>query len=234
MARVDLRGLYRISPTGTLGCLVTGLANGAFWSLAPVFTFGVTGNISDAAVVMTAAVIGGAVAQWPIGETSDRVGRRPVLLAVSGLGALAGLALVLLSGGVTVGALFLLAAGWGAVAFPLYAISVAYANDLADPSEYVTVSSGLLLVYGIGAIIGPFVASAAISLLGPRMLFAYTAATHVLLLLFALARWIGSKKPRHTEHIEFSDALTVAQTASQVYEEEVWHHDDDDSTREAS
>lgn len=231
-ATVDLPKLLSISPTGALGCLVTGLANGAFWSLVPVFTFGVTGNISDAAGFMTAAVIGGALAQWPLGVTSDRIGRRPVLLAMTVLGMASGLALVCFADTVSVNGLFLLGAAWGALAFPLYAVSVAYTNDLADPSEYVTVSSSLLLVYGLGAIVGPFAASAAIVVFGGHMLFAFTAATHALLLLFALARMAAPTGERHEEPVEFGDALTAVQTASQVYEEEVWPQSEDDPERD--
>lgn len=226
--RIDLRRLVHVSPTGVTGCLITGLANGAFWSLVPVFTFGVTGDISDAAGFMTAAVIGGAVAQWPLGAASDRIGRRPVLLTIAVFGCLAGLVLVMFAGSVSLAGLLLLGAAWGALAFPLYAVAVAYANDLADPSEYVMLSSGLLLAYGIGAIAGPFVASVAISVFGSRALFAFTAATHGLLLVFALVRMVGIGGREHHEQIEFGDALTAAQTASQVYEEEVWQHPDNE------
>ena len=141
-------------------------------------------------------------------------------------GTLAGLALVYLSAAVSVNGLFLLGAVWGGLAFPLYAVAVAYANDLADPSDYVTVSSSLLLVYGIGAIIGPFVASTAITLIGSQMLFVFTAATHTLLFVFATARMVIFERAVHPEKVEFSDALTAVQTASQVYEEEVWPSDD--------
>jgi MFS family permease len=230
-AQVDLRRLLQVSPTGTTGCFVTGLANGAFWALAPMFTFGVTGNIADAAGFMTAAVLGGALAQWPLGVTSDRVGRRPVLLAIAVLGILAASSLVFFSGGVATSTLFLLGAAWGAFAFPLYAVSVAYTNDLADPSEYVMVSSGLLLVYGIGAISGPFVASLAISAFGATMLFVYTAVAHVLLLVFAVGRMVRFRGKRHEEQVEFGDALTASQTASRIYEEEVWQQSEDDEAR---
>ena len=231
-ATVDLPKLLRISPTGALGCFATGLANGSFWSLVPVFTFSVTGNIADAAGFMTAAVIGGALAQWPLGITSDKIGRRPVLLAISVLGTLSGLALVYFAGDVSVTGLFLLGAAWGALAFPLYTVSVAYTNDLADPAEYVTVSSSLLLVYGIGAILGPFAASTAISMFGGHMLFVFTAATHALLLLFALGRLASPGGERPDETVEFGDALTAVQTASQVYEEEVWTQTEDDPERD--
>ena len=56
---LNLPRLYRISPAASVGCLTTGLANGSFWALAPVFTGGVTGNTSLAAWFMTATVIGG-------------------------------------------------------------------------------------------------------------------------------------------------------------------------------
>lgn len=229
-ASIDLRKLFEVSPTGAVGCLVTGLTNGAFWSLAPVFTYGVTGDVSLAAGFMTAAVIGGAVAQWPLGSTSDRVGRRPILIGISVLGAAAGLALVYLSGDVSVAVLFSLAAAWGALAFPLYAVSVAYTNDFADPSEFVTVSSGLLLVYGVGAIIGPFVASIAMSAAGPKALFLYAAIGHAMLLLFAVARLVGARPVNLEEQVDFGDALTAAQTASQIYAEEVWQADEEDET----
>ena len=231
-AQVDLRRLLQISPTGAAGCFVTGFANGAFWALAPVFTFAVTGNILDAAGFMTAAVIGGAIAQWPLGVASDRIGRRPVLLAIAVLGTLAGASLVLMAGDGSTALLLILGAAWGAFAFPLYAVSVAYANDLAEPSEYVMMSSGLLLVYGIGAIAGPFVASLTISAFGAGMLFVFTAAAHGLFLVFALGRMLQFKGKRHEEQVEFGDALTASQTASQVYEEEVWQQSESDELRE--
>ncbi|MEJ2535339.1 MAG: MFS transporter, partial [Gammaproteobacteria bacterium] len=63
----DLGVLYRNSPTGMLGSLTAGVANGAFWSLAPVFTAAAAYDINLAAWFMTAAVLGGAAGQWPFG-----------------------------------------------------------------------------------------------------------------------------------------------------------------------
>ena len=77
--KLDLRRLFWISPSGALGCLAAGLANGAFWALAPVFVSGHSGDVSLAAWFMTAAVLGGAAGQWPLGLWSDRVDRRWVI-----------------------------------------------------------------------------------------------------------------------------------------------------------
>lgn len=221
---IDVRRLLRVSPTGTIGVLVTGLVNGSFWALAPVFTQGVSDNVDLAAWFMTAAVIGGALAQWPLGMTSDRVGRRPVLVAMCMGGAAAGIGLVSFVSGASMLLTSTLAAAWGMLAFPLYSICVAYANDHARPGEQVLVSSGLLLMYGIGASVGPFLAAALMTLTGYVGLFLYAACLHIALTIIALARTAKRPAVAVSEAAPFGDSLAAAQTASQVYEEEIMDH----------
>ena len=220
---VDLPRLFRVSPAATIGCLATGLANGAFWSLAPVFTSGVSGTASLAAWFMTSAVIGGAVLQWPLGVASDRFGRRKILLAASVVGVLVAIIIITGVGGASFLAINLAGAAWGAVAFPLYAIAVAHANDYVEADEYVMVSSGLLLMYGIGAIVGPFAASAMMTATGANGLFAFAAAVHLCLAVYVGYRMLRRHKPADEHHIAFGDALATAHTVSQVYEEEIQH-----------
>ena len=102
----------------------------------------------------------------------------------------------------------------------MYSIVVAYANDYAEHDEYVKVSAGLLLVYGFGAIIGPFASSALITLRGADGLFLFTAAVHLLLIGFVTYRFI-KEGTQADQPIAFGDALSSAQTASLVYEEEM-------------
>ena len=217
---IDLRELFAVSPSGAVGCFVAGLANGSFWGLAPVFA-GVVGDaVSMAAWFMAAVVIGGAVTQWPLGLLSDRFGRRKLLVVVTLLAGAAGVALAAGMLQLDVRGTILLAAAWGGFALPVYSISVAYANDYADPSDYVRMSAGLLLVYGLGAIAGPFLASALMTWYNASGLFWFTAATHVLLVLFIGYRFFKEGNQAE-EPIAFGDALAAAQTASQVYEEEL-------------
>ena len=77
--KLDVPYLYRTSPAGMLGSLATGLANGSFWALAPVFTISYSTDVSLTAWFMSAAVIGGAASQWPLGAWSDRIDRRYVM-----------------------------------------------------------------------------------------------------------------------------------------------------------
>jgi len=217
---INLRKLFAVSPSGTVGCFVAGLANGSFWGLAPIFA-GVIGDaVTMAAWFMAAVVIGGAVTQWPLGLLSDRFGRRKVLVGVT---LIAGVVGVVLAAGMLqldVRGAILLAAAWGGFAMPVYSISVAYANDYADRSEYVRVSAGLLLVYGLGAIAGPFLASALMTWHNASGLFWFAASAHVLLIGFIGYRFFKEGNQAE-EPIAFSDALAAAQTTSQGYEEEL-------------
>lgn len=227
--KLDLPRLYRISPAAAAGCLVTGLANGSFWSLGPVFTTKLSGDASLAAWFMTATVLGGAIAQWPLGFASDRIGRRKVMLASTTVAiAISAFTFYTIE---NPGFLAVTVVGfcWGATALPLYAIAVAHANDNAETTDYVMVSSGLLLLYGVGAIIGPFAASAMMTLTSAAGLYAFTGLAHLALAIFLLARMLRRESKPEEHHIAFADALATAHTASQVYEEEIQNIADEEN-----
>lgn len=227
---VDLRRLFKISPAGTLGCLADGIAFGAFWSLAPVFTVAVSPDPSLAAWFMSSTVVGGALAQWPLGYISDRLGRRRTLFASAAIGAVPAGLLVVFAADLGFAGVNLLGAVWGFFAFPMYSISVAHANDYAESDDYVMVSSGLLLVYGGGAIVGPFAASAIMTLSGATGLFVLAGFMQLALALYVLQRMFRRESAPSEQHISFSDALATAYTASQVYEEEFTHQAEDDDS----
>ncbi len=67
--------------------------------------------------------------------------------------------------------LYALAACIGTVLFPIYALNVAHANDLARPDEYVEISSGLMITYGLGTISGPLMVGPVMDRFGPVALF---------------------------------------------------------------
>jgi MFS family permease len=224
----DIRRLYKISPAGTVGCLAVGLTNGAFWSLAPVFTAGYSPDASLAAWFMTSAVLGGAISQWPLGFLSDRFGRRKVLVAAAMTSAAVAILIVITIGNQSFVGINLLGMAWGSTAFPIYALAVAHANDHAEPHEFVTVSGGLLLMYGGGAIVGPLLASAVMEIAHESGLYLYTAAIHLLLVVYVTVRIARRKTTPADQHMPFGDALATAHTASQFYNEELQQHADAD------
>lgn len=217
--QLNFRYLYKNSPVGMLGSLSSGLTNGSFWALAPVFSVALSNDISVTANFMTAVVLGGAIGQWPLGWLSDQVDRRLVLAAAAFMGFIIAVIMWLHADQVSTTGMTLLAGAWGAVAFPVYSISVAHANDRAEAGNFVMVSAGLLLMYGLGAIIGPFMASSMMTLGSAADLFLFTAAIHLLLAVYVVMRSLRKRQTTAEEHRPFSDALASTQTRSQVFEE---------------
>lgn len=219
--QLDLPKLYRTSPAGMLGSLASGLANGSFWALAPVFAITVLSDVALTAWFMTAAVIGGAASQWPLGALSDRIDRRYVMAMCTAFGVAVSVAILTLGDSPQPLLIVLLGGLWGIGAFPLYSIAVAHSNDHAAPDEFVVVSSGLLLMYGIGAVIGPLLASGLMQALGAVGLYAFTGTIHLAMFVYLFVRRYRRSRAAAEEQIAFTEALTAAHTASQVYEHEV-------------
>ncbi|MBF0278818.1 MAG: MFS transporter [SAR324 cluster bacterium] len=186
--RIDLKGLWQMSPIGLLGCFAIGLTNAPFWSLAPIFARNAGFDIRGISFFMTAAIIGGAVAQWPIGRLSDMVDRRWVMIGVCIGAAFGEIALAFAPGRVGSSGLLAIAFVFGAFTLTLYSLCIAHTNDVVKKGDFVSVSGGLLLIYSFGAIIGPVIASSAMPYLGDRVIFVFTAIVHVIFAGFVLFR----------------------------------------------
>ncbi len=222
--RFDLRGLYRTSPAGIVGCFVVGLTNGAFWALAPAFAdatapagWTAEGEVASdfVAVLMTVAVAAGALGQWPLGLVSDRIDRRIVMTGTAGMAGLAGVALVV-AGAYAPGLVLPFAFWLGLVTFPIYSLAVAHVNDHVAREKLVEAAGGLLLVWALGAVLGPILASAAMRVFGPTSLFGYTAAMHFILCGFVLFRMRLRRAPRAEDRASYVEAAFVGQTVSNL------------------
>ena len=192
--RLRLAWLFRISPVGVAGALVSGAANGTFWSLAPVFADRSGLSAGGVASFMTAAILGAALVQWPAGRLADHRDRRHIMLAAITIAVAAQLALVWFARSEPI-VLIGLAAAVGASALVLYPLASSHAQDLGGRENAVEVSTGLLLAYTIGAIIGPTTAAWLMSLYGPQALFIHNAAIHIAFVIFVIWR-LWQRPPR--------------------------------------
>jgi MFS family permease len=184
---LDLRGLYDNSPVSVVACLLIGIANGAWGTLGAVYGARVGISTGGIALMMSIVVVAGAALQMPVGRLSDKTDRRNVLAGAAFGAALIGLAIVLIQ---PRSAAFIIAmtAAYGALAYTLYSIAVAHANDHADTANFVKVSGGLLLLYGFGTMIGPVVAAAFMDWISPDAVFLTTALAHLGLGIYAILR----------------------------------------------
>jgi MFS family permease len=213
--RFRLWRLFGISPVGFVGSIAVGATNGAFWSLGPAFAQGSGLNVTGIAFFMSITVIGGALGQWPLGFASDQTDRRKVIIATCIAGALAGAGMVLFDD-VWGRGIFVFAFLFGMFTLPVYSLSAAHMNDSVASDEYVETSGGLLLLFGIGAGIGPLIASTLMTVFGVDGLFVFTALIHLMFALFAFQRLHSRARPGEDDRVPFTDSLLSAQTVMPI------------------
>jgi MFS family permease len=186
-SHVSLPQLYRISPLGAVGTLGVGMAHSGFFQMGAVFGHKIGLGTAQVSLYMMAAVLGGVALQLPIGRLSDAFDRRRVLTVVTFVAALVALAATAIP---TVSLITLTAAAflYAGMSLPMYSLCVAHTNDFLKADQMVAASSTLMLLFGIGAIGGPFAVGALMGSFGAKAYWAYLAAVHALLGFFALYR----------------------------------------------
>lgn len=178
--------LYKTAPFGMVGALVAGLMNGAFYALGPVYVRNIGLDVSQIALFMAVTILGGLLAQYPVGMISDRVDRRTVIATLTILSSLVSLGLLTV-GVEFVPLLYATAFVFGGLLFTSYPVAVAHTHDHFDATQVVTVSAALIVVYGLGAALGPLGASGLMFVLGAKGLFIFIA---VVGLLFGLVTYL--------------------------------------------
>lgn len=185
--RLSFRALYRHSPAGVVGAAAAGFANSPLVGLGPVFGASIGLSVADISYFMTVFLIGSLALQIPIGRLSDRFDRRGVLVWVAVAAAASCVAMAFL---MSVGYWLLLVLSFliGGLSAVIYPIAMAHANDHARAETMVSIMAGLLLAFGLGASISPFLASLTMKLIGPVGLFLYAAVVYALLAGFTIYR----------------------------------------------
>jgi MFS family permease len=192
-ARLDLRGLFALSLVGTAGCFLVGMAEGAFWTLGPVFGQQRGMAVFEVTLLMGAFVLGGTLSQWPVGRLSDDHDRRIVILPVALAAVLTGLAIAF-TGDLDFIPMLALAVVHGALMIPIYSLCLAHVNDSAPPERFVHVSGGLLLIYSSGAALGPLAAAPMMERYGPGGLFMFISAVLALFGTVIVYRLLAARR----------------------------------------
>jgi MFS family permease len=89
----------------------------------------------------------------------------------------------------------LLVALLGGFSYPLYSIAAAYTNDWIEPEHVNAAASQLVTLYGLGAVIGPFVAAGMMVVVGPEGYFWAAIGLHALLAAFFVYRMKAWRAP---------------------------------------
>ncbi|NRD90306.1 MFS transporter [Sphingopyxis sp. BSNA05] len=185
--KLNIPQLWRNSPVAVFAVLMIGISNGSFGALAPVYANNIGLDVTAIVLFCSVPILAGALSQIPVGRASDRSDRRKVLIILALVAMAADGAFIFLRPDTGI-ANILISALLGAAIFAMYPIVVAHANDHADPGQFIQTSGGLLMVFGIGSIAGPFIAGLALTFFGPMALFSTLFAAHLSIVLFALLR----------------------------------------------
>ena len=210
--RMALRATLGRTPLAGVTTVSAGLINGAIFAMTPVFGLSTGIGVDGIALLMSAIIFGGVLLQWPIGQLSDRLGRRPLLIAV-GAGTTVVATTLAVADFLPLSLLIPVAAMFGGVSFTLYPLSVSHANDVLQPKDFVSVSGTLLFFWGLGATLGPTAAGQVMAYIGPRGLFLFVA---VVATLIALCAWLF-----RTEEVDIEGQapfVTVARTTPVILE----------------
>ena len=213
--KFDPLAALRVSPTGMLSCLFTGLVSATFTYIGPLYGAARGLGQTDIILLMVATQAGGLVLQWPLGYLSDNFGRSRVLAAMAAASVLVAAAILFLGSAPPLTALAALCALFGGLAESFYPIGVAYANDRAAADEYVSLSSNLLFIWALGSMVGPAVATAALQIVGPASFFWYVLILSAALGLFIVIRGLG--KWRHSA-VRDQQFHALPPTTSAVFE----------------
>lgn len=198
-----LASVLRDAPLGVMGCFTSGLVNSSFYAMGPVFCKQVGMDVHQVGGFMAATIFGGLLFQWPVGNLSDRLDRSIMLPALSAAVALGAL-LIFLAGEMPYPLLLLTMAVLGGCIFTTYPVAVSRTHDMIKSGDMVSVSSVLLLSYGIGASIGPIAAATTmVALATPFGLFIFCAAVSGLFAFTAI-------------YLRTREKITVIPVAEQV------------------
>ena len=176
--------LFRSTGAGTM--LLVGLAHGSMMGLAATHATREGLSLSRTGALVACLGLGGMLSNWPVNAASDDVDRRIVGIVVA-LGTV-GMSFVFMQVDITGPWAIPTMLGVGMMSHPLYAIGCAYTNDWIDPEHLDAAASQLVTLYGIGALIGPFIAAVFMDTLGTNGYPAALMAMHGLIAVFLVYR----------------------------------------------
>ena len=182
------------SPLAAAGVIVSAVSAASFRMVGPIFGQEVGLTAGQTAWFLACFILGGAVAQFPVGWLADKFDRRWVLIGLSCAAILSSALTIATQGGGTA-VVLINAFIFGMTSFPIYSIAAAHAHDFAESHERVELSAALMFFYAVGAIAAPFTSSLLIAGFGPYALFVMIAVAHAGLVIFGLVRMAARPSP---------------------------------------
>jgi MFS family permease len=184
-ARLGFRELFRISPLGCVGMLLSGGVFSCMFGMASVWGTMSGLTVGQIALFTSFLYVGGLLLQYPVGWLSDRHDRRTIMLWLSIFAALVLTIATIFH--LPFAALLLVAAILGGITYPMYSLLIAYTNDFLSKEQMAAASAGLIFLNGFGAIFGPLVVGWMMGI-DPRGFFLFMAVLYAVQAVYTIWR----------------------------------------------
>ena len=191
--RISFGRLFRLSPLGCVGMLLTGGVFSAMFGMASVWGAQVGFSVREISIFVGSLYVGGLVLQYPIGWASDRLDRRMLIMGLSAVAAVT--MLVAAFAPLPFTALIVVAVILGGITNPVYALLIAHTNDFLPREQMAGASAGLIFLNGFGAIFGPIITGWMMETVGPGGFFLFIGVLFVALAAYALYRMTRRAAP---------------------------------------
>jgi len=166
--KLSIKTYYKASPLGFVGCIISGLILSSLYSF--LATFAQDHNIS-VSQLLGITIFGGFLLQWPIGKLSDIMDRPKVLTGISFLVFIPCLFIIAFPNNLYT--VLFLSFIVGGLCFTIYPVCIAQVCDHVKDANIVNVAGVMLFSYGIGAVLGPILASVLIGNFSSSALYFY-------------------------------------------------------------
>ena len=197
---IKIKDLYKISPLGTISMFCTGFIHSTIFTLGAVYAATMNFTIFEISLFIFLITVSGAIFQWPIGYYSDHHDRRLIIIACALVGAIFAILLITVSGTSLENMYLATSVGmdkimfytfitiYAGVTIPLFTLNLAYVNDFIAREKFVAAGGGLQVIFGLGAMGGPFLCSLFMIKYGSNGFFVHLFIFHILIVIFGLYR----------------------------------------------
>ena len=214
MVAMSYRQLMTASPLGVACAFFSGILYGGLMNMLPIFagSYGIDGfNLS---LYMAMALLGSFLLQFPVGVLSDRFDRRKILLTLLGVNVASSLLTPVLASSDLFYPLMASTAVTAGIICCLYPMSIAEAFGRVRREEMAAAMSGILGIYAIGCMVGPFTAAFLMGRMGSDVLFYYLAGSEILLMVFVAYRMTVRAPLSHEDQEDYIPQQAAMATGS--------------------
>ena len=197
---IDIKGLYKTSPLGTVSMFCTGIIHSALFTLGAVYAASINFTIFEISLLLFSITVSGGIFQWPIGYYSDKTDRRIIIIFCTFFAALFAFLAISASGislenmylatsvGIDKIMFFIYVSLYAGMAIPIFTLNLAYVNDYIPKEKFVAAGGGMQIIFGMGTLIGPLLCSFLMNKFGTNGFFVHLLVFHLVIGIFGLYR----------------------------------------------